>query len=152
MSSILQETRNIFRICSRLQEILILDPCFWRSTPWFMHMADGTYAMMTSSNRNIFRVTGLLSGEFTGHRRIPLTKASDAELWCFLWAVPEKQLSKISRRRWFETPSRYYDVTVMLCEKTAHVRTHTWTLTLSHTQPQTASWENVCAICPLDNI
>ena len=37
--------------------------------------------MMTSSNGNIFRVTGRLCGEFTGHRRIPLTKASDAELW-----------------------------------------------------------------------
>ena len=43
---------------------------------------------MTSSNGNIFRVTGLLCGEFTAHRRIPLTKASDAELWCFLWSAP----------------------------------------------------------------
>ena len=40
------------------------------------------WSMMTSSNRNIFRVTDPLSGEFTGHRWIPLTKASDAELWC----------------------------------------------------------------------
>ena len=31
-----------------------------------------------------FRVTGPLCGEFTGPRWIPLTKASDAELWCFL--------------------------------------------------------------------
>ena len=31
-----------------------------------------------------FRVTGHLCGEFTGHRWIPRTKASDAELWCFL--------------------------------------------------------------------
>ena len=42
--------------------------------------------MMTSSNGNIFRVTGPLWGEFTRHRWIPLTKASDAELWCFLWS------------------------------------------------------------------
>ena len=35
---------------------------------------------MKSSNGNIFRVTGSLCGEFTGHRWIPLTKASDAEL------------------------------------------------------------------------
>ena len=28
-------------------------------------------------------------GELTGHRWIPLTKASDAELWCFLWSAPE---------------------------------------------------------------
>ena len=41
--------------------------------------------MMTSSNGNIFRVTGPLCGEFTGHRWIPLTKASGAELWCFLF-------------------------------------------------------------------
>ena len=45
--------------------------------------------MMTSSNGNIFRVTGPLCGEFTGHRWIPRIKASDAELWCFLWSVPE---------------------------------------------------------------
>ena len=45
--------------------------------------------MMTSSNGNIFRVTGHLCGEFTGPRWIPRTKASDAELWCFLWYAPE---------------------------------------------------------------
>ena len=45
--------------------------------------------MMTSSNGNIFRVTGHLCGEFTGPRWIPNTKASDAELWCFLWFAPE---------------------------------------------------------------
>ena len=44
---------------------------------------------MTSLNGNIFRVTGHLCGEFTGHRWIPHTKASDAELWCFLWYLPE---------------------------------------------------------------
>ena len=53
-------------------------------TPW-----QGTCSsMMTSSNENIFRVTGPLRGEFTGHRWIPLTKASDVELWCFLWSAP----------------------------------------------------------------
>ena len=40
-------------------------------------------------NGNIFHVTGLLCGEFAGHRWIPRTKASDAELWCFLWPEPE---------------------------------------------------------------
>ena len=40
-------------------------------------------SMMTSSNGNIFRVTGHLCGEFTGPRWIPHTKASDAVLWCF---------------------------------------------------------------------
>ena len=46
-------------------------------------------SIMTSSNGNIFRDTGPLCGEITGHRWIPLTKASDAELWCFIWSVPE---------------------------------------------------------------
>ena len=47
------------------------------------------FFMMTSSNGNIFRVTGHLCGEFTGPRWIPRTKASEAELWCFLWSASE---------------------------------------------------------------
>ena len=47
----------------------------------------GVFFMMTPSNGNIFRVTGPLCGEFNGHRWIPLTKASDAELWCLLWSI-----------------------------------------------------------------
>ena len=46
--------------------------------------------MMTSSNGNILRVTGPLYGEFIGHRWNPLTKASDAERWYFLWSAPEQ--------------------------------------------------------------
>ena len=62
--------------------------------------------MVTSSNGSIFRVTGPLCGEFTGPRWIPLTKASDAELWCFLWSAPDKWSSKQSWGWWFETLSR----------------------------------------------
>ena len=36
--------------------------------------------MITSSNGNIFRVTGPLCGEYTGHLWIPRKKASDANL------------------------------------------------------------------------
>ena len=61
--------------------------------------------MMTSSNGDIFRVTGHLWGEFTGHRWIPRTKASDAELWCLLWFALNKRLSKQSCDWWFETQS-----------------------------------------------
>ena len=45
--------------------------------------------MITSSNGNIICVTGPLCREFTGHRWIPLTKASDSELWYFLWSAHE---------------------------------------------------------------
>ena len=51
-------------------------------------------SMMTSSNGNIFRVTGPLCGEITGHLGIPLTKDSDAEFWCFFDLRPSKPLSK----------------------------------------------------------
>ena len=47
------------------------------------------YIIMTSSNLNIFRVTGPFFGEFTVPRWIPLWKASDTELWCFLWSASE---------------------------------------------------------------
>ena len=50
---------------------------------------NGATDMKTSSNGNIFRVTGHFCGGFTGHRRIPRTKARDAEPWCFLWYAPE---------------------------------------------------------------
>ena len=52
---------------------------------------------MTSSNGNIFRVTGLLWGEFNGHRWIPLTKVNHAELSCFLDLRLNKRSSKQSR-------------------------------------------------------
>ena len=65
--------------------------------------------MMTSSNGNLFRATGHLYGEFTGHRWIPHTKVSGAELWCFLWSAPEKtnnrEAGDLKRHR------THYDVT-----------------------------------------
>ena len=65
--------------------------------------------MMTSSNGNIFRVTGPLCGEFTGHRWIPHTKASDAELWCFLWSAHKTTLRQIM----METPM-IWDAVVLI--------------------------------------
>ena len=44
--------------------------------------------IMTLSHGNMFCVTGPLCGEFTSHWWIPLTKANNTELWCFLWSVP----------------------------------------------------------------
>ena len=50
--------------------------------------------IMTSSNGNILRVTGPLCAAFTGHRWIPLTKVSDAELSCFIWSAPEQTVEE----------------------------------------------------------
>ena len=50
--------------------------------------------MMMSSNGNIFHGTGPLRGESTSHQWIPLTKVSDAELWCFLWSATEQTVEQ----------------------------------------------------------
>ena len=63
---------------------------------------------MTPSNWNIFRVTGHLWGEFTVHRWIPRTKASEADI-CFFDVRLNKWLGKQSRGWWFA----HYDVTAM---------------------------------------
>ena len=67
-------------------------------------MGHQQLCMMTSSNGNIFRVTGHLCGEFIGQRWILRTKASDAELRCFLWSAMKKRLSKQWWGWWFQTP------------------------------------------------
>ena len=69
---------------------------------------------MTSSNGNIFSVTGPLCGEFTGHRWIPRTKASDGELWCFLLSALEKNGCVYNREAGDLRRHRaHYDVIVM---------------------------------------
>ena len=63
-------------------------------------------SMMTSSNGHIFRVTGPLWGESTGHRWILLTKPVTQRLDVFFDLRLNKQLNKQSRPRRFGTPSR----------------------------------------------
>ena len=62
--------------------------------------------MITSSSDNIFNVTGPLRGEFTGHRWIPFTKASDGSFDVFVDLRLNKPLGKQSWDWSFETPSR----------------------------------------------
>ena len=77
---------------------------------------------MTSSNGNIFRVTGPLCREFTGHQWNPCTKASDAELLCFLWSAPwinscvnNREAGDLRRQR------AHYDVIVMVTENVEQI-------------------------------
>ena len=80
-----------------------------------MRDMDFSITMMTSSNGNLIRVTGPLCGEFTGDQWIPLTKASDAELWSFLlicaringW-VNNRVVGDFKRHR------AHYDATVVI--------------------------------------
>ena len=63
---------------------------------------------------NIFRVTGHLWGEFAGHRWLPRTKASDAEIWCFLWSALVNGWVNNGECGDLRRYPAYYDVTVML--------------------------------------
>ena len=103
--------------CTRYRMAIILIDKYTTGLSW--------YCMMTSSNGNNFRVTGPLCGEFTRHRWISLTEASDAELWCFNWSSPwingwvnNGEAGDLRRHR------AHYDVIVMnIC--TAYLQ-HYW--------------------------
>ena len=68
----------------------ILCDRYWYLVTWLLSlMGERSFSKWRHQMETFFRVTVLLCGEFTGHRWIPRTKASDAELWCFIWSVPE---------------------------------------------------------------
>ena len=84
-----------------VSDMRLLLPLYWS---WWRHQ-----------NGNIFRITGPLWGEFTVHWWIPLTKASDAELWGFslicMWIngwVNNREAGYL-RCHW-----AHYDVTLMV--------------------------------------
>ena len=91
----------------------------WTYAGTFNWCITQPWCMMTSSNGNIFCFIGPLCREFTAHRWIPLIKASNMELWCFLWPAPEQ-----SRCWWVEMPSHSLwchcdgvDISGLLCRK-----------------------------------
>ena len=72
------------------------------------------FCMVESSNGIIFRVTDPLCGECTGHRWIPLTKASDAELLMFsLISAWTNSWGNNRDAGDFRRRCTHYDVTVM---------------------------------------
>ena len=62
--------------------------------------------MMTSSNGNIFRVTGHLCGEFTGPGEFPTQRPGTRSFDVFFDLRLDKRLSKQSWGWWFGTQSR----------------------------------------------
>ena len=72
-----------------------------RRRKWMM--SSGT--MMTSSNGNIFRVTGPLCGEFTGPGEFPTQRPVTRSFDVFFDLRLNKGLSKQPWGWWFETPS-----------------------------------------------
>ena len=63
--------------------------CHWSNSALRQILGNNEQNVCTHDDviKWIFRVTGHLCGEFIGTRWIPHTKASDAELWCFLWSA-----------------------------------------------------------------
>ena len=90
------------------------------ATWFFFELLRNACSMMSSSNGNIFPITGPLCGEFTSHWWIPLTKASDRELWWFVliyyWTKSWVNNRYAGDLRHHHT---HYDFTVMRCP---HVR------------------------------
>ena len=88
-----------------------------------------------SSNGNICHVTGPLCGEFTGQQWIPRTKASDAELWCFLRSTPWIN-GWVNNREAGDLRYHHphYDVTMMMslihAQKHVHHMQNIWRISL----------------------
>ena len=80
---------------------IVLYPMGWKQSSCFVAL----YAMMTSSNGNIFPVTGPLCVEFAGpgefHTQRPVARSFDV----FFDLRLNKRLSKQPWCWWFETPS-----------------------------------------------
>ena len=106
------------------------------------------WTMMTSSKGNIFRVTGHLCREFASHQWIPRSKASDADLWCFLWSVPDKPVSKQSYGWWFDMPLRSLwrncNDSSAICWKTNVTSRENMAWNLINIKRSTRVWEVSC--------
>ena len=83
-----------------------MDTFIW-SVPWLLatQWAGDLKSMMTSSNGNIFRVTGPLCGEFTGPVEFPTQRPVTRSFDVFFDLRLNKRLSKQPWGWWFETPS-----------------------------------------------
>ena len=65
---------------------------------------------MTLENGNVFRATGLCEGNPPVTGGFPSQKASNADLWCFLWSAPEMFEQS------FETPVIWDAITLIKIE------------------------------------
>ena len=95
-----------------------------------------SFSMMTSSNGNIFRVTGPLCGEFTGPGEFPTQRPVTRSFDVFFDLRLNKRLSKQQRGWWFETQAwslwRHCNVIwscwhysgIILCMRPANQRWH----------------------------
>ena len=71
--------------------------CIEYRSPWWRHEMETFSALLA------------FCWGFTGHRWISLTKASGAELWCFLWSAPEQRVVQT-----IETPVIWHAITLIM--------------------------------------
>ena len=135
-----------------------------------IHKPGEIIVMMTSSNGNIFRVTGHFCGEFTGPGEFLAQKPVTRSFAVFSDLSLNKRLSKQSRGWWFETQSRplwrhYYVLTILdtatysdlghhwfeywkwrcswwqLCHDLWHRRLSLWQLPVTPMTTKSQSWQ-----------
>ena len=113
---------NLIKLCSRDRKTYISQPLTRISIIYSFKTKDQksyrkfgdscgacrltSMLMMTSSNGNIFRVTGPLCGEFTGPGEFPTQRPVTRSFDVFFDLRLNKQLNKQSWGWWFETLSR----------------------------------------------
>ena len=96
----------ILMFFNRINIILIFSNPVWLLLFRLPHYGLARYhRMMTSSNGNIFRVTGPLCGEFTGPGEFPTQRPVTRSFDVFFDLRLNKRLSKQPWGWWFETPS-----------------------------------------------
>ena len=82
-----------------------LDVVWTQTATVLRSVTSRRWFMMTSSNGNIFRVTGPLCGEFTGPGEFPAQRPVTRSFDVFFDLRLNKRLSKQSWDWWFETPA-----------------------------------------------
>ena len=90
--------------CPRHSKAVLMNMC--ECITWFQYellISIQQYIMMTSSNGNIFRLTGHLCGEFTGPGEFPTQRPVTRSFDVFFDLRLNKRLSKQSWGWWFET-------------------------------------------------
>ena len=121
MVNFLQITHKIYPT-TRFQKAIYGVP--FKLKFWFV-----PFIMTTSNDSDFFWFTDPLCGKFTGHRWIPLTKTSHADLWCFIWSPYEQTVKQTIERLviWgaiaLITMSLKYFVSVVLYVVLLHILT-----------------------------
>ena len=79
-----------------------MGPIWGRQDPGGPHVGPMNFVIWVSYPTRLLELWASMSNctdplwrEYTGDQWIPLTKASDSELWCFLWSAHEQMIDQI---------------------------------------------------------